>query len=258
MKLTLPTPRWLTLLLLMVASMAFTACSDDDDDGDTEPAVDEQTAAQNIATQALDAENGATKSAFEAVELAEEAAGINKTDSVGCGQSASDTTSFSYSDSASGTSVDFSYFWNYTMQCTNNQYETFDFSYSGNGEVNTAAQGNTTDLTYDYNADGTLDNITSGSEYTYDATYSSDVDYTSTANGQTNSLDATYEVKFTGLTITKSQPRQITGGTAEVTYSGSGNGPNGNGNFNYTATVTFQGNNQAQVVINGNTYNVTI
>jgi len=147
----------------------------------------------------------------------------------------------------------YSYNLNYNASVSCNQFnipEKLDFSFSSNGSLTTAR------LNFQFTAasgwviegiNPAIDELTLNGSYERSGSYETDF-----RNARTFSSELTLDIQQ--LTISK-ETHQITGGLATFDISGT---TTDGGTFSYTGQITFLGNGQAQVELNGATFDISL
>ncbi|MDK2772640.1 MAG: hypothetical protein KYX68_10505 [Flavobacterium sp.] len=232
--------------VLFVASQAVISCNKDDDSSD---AIQEEDVVEVIENSLKMDTGGLSKSIETSVSVCDEEDVYTQTPSINCGEE---------------------YVNNYTYQNAVNNYEA-NYSFSSAYMMNCDSNSNPSSFTYEFTNSGT-----------YDTPRMSSDDHAS-ANWEITGLDASTDVvalngayerigsqvskvrnmntfaSTLNYTINSLQVNkvsyQIQSGTIALSFIGTSS--NGN-QYTFSGTITFNGNQTATVVINGNTYVINL
>ena len=228
------------IALLMLVSFA---CKDDDEA--TVP-IDNEEAAEMIATSLSSESGGLTVAVADAASNTTENGGGRKAT---CGYTESMDASRS---NPTGSSVIYNYtfHYDYALNCTNAlpTEMVVNLTYSGSLDApristQNSGTGNLSVKALDY----TYENYSITGSYDRTGSFVSKVRDKNTSN-------STLDFTLTDVTVDKST-RQITGGTATVTITGS---VTGKGTFTFTGSLVFEGDQSATLDLNGTNYSIDL
>lgn len=225
---------------LILALLAFTIVSCNKE---TEPITDEETADLVEATISSD-ENGVTS---DIEYIAAKAVAEEDQYSSDCNWSGDSTFVLNLNGALRSYSLNFSYSW--FVVCDGLIPTSINFNTSRSGEYSGPR------LDYSGNAASALvmTDLLSGSAYTFNGTHDFAGSSTAQRVGETIQADFDLAVTFTNVQVNK-LTLEVEGGTAEATLTAS----NDDASVTLAATVTFLGNGSATVVVNGNSYTISI
>ncbi|MFP9098741.1 hypothetical protein ACLI09_06790 [Flavobacterium sp. RHBU_24] len=231
--------------LLMAASVI--SCRDDDNT-DLET-VTEAEAADAIEAAVTTDSNGVAQMAAGATAVAEDEAVYTNSPLINCGQL------YTENHNATGAGVTYSYDYSgthtYQLTCSAQGFaESFAYTYDMDGTYETARMYSDDNATANVAitglAAGIPDALINGS-YVRNGYQESKV-------RQMRHFNSLITINLDDVVVNKTS-RQITGGTASVSMTGTGSAGN---TFSYNGTITFNGNQSATLVINGTTYNINL
>jgi hypothetical protein len=232
-----------------VLLLAATMVSCQDEDKNSLSAVTEADAVDAIEASVTAESNGVARMAADASTVAEAEAVYTNSPQLTCGQL------YTESHVAAGSSLTYSY----------------DYTGSHSYQLSCTAQGLPDSFAYTYDMDGTYDTprLYSNDNATADvaitglsfSTPQAIINGSYVRNGyeeskvrQMRHFNSLITLSLANITINKAS-QQITGGTASVSMTGTGSGGN---SFSYNGAITFNGDQTATLVINGNTYTINL
>jgi hypothetical protein len=227
----------------LLFSAGFSSCSDDDKNT---AGVAEEDAVDAIEASLAVESNGVAKMAADASTLAETASVYTAHPDLACGES----HSVSYNPVYSGTNFSYDYSGTrmYSLFCGNDGAPmSFDYDAQVQGTYETPRmQSNdsaTTNISFTTLTGADVTNV-SGT-YVRNGSQQSKVRLR-------RSFTSVVSISLHNMAVNKTT-RQITGGTATVSITGTGSN-----SFYYNGSITFLGNNSATLTINGNTYTINL
>ncbi len=172
----------------------------------------------------------------------------NQVMSLSCGIAFDTTVTKTYSGAVTAS---YTHQWHYLLSCDSLSHPSslaFSGSYNGN------YSGNVMTSTNSGNRNWTITGLGSSyTSYTYNGSFTRTGSHTSKLRAQ-NTFNVNMQMTSTNVVVNKSTKKITAGtGTVNVTCTVS----NGN-NYSFTGTLTFNTNNTATLVINGNTYTITL
>lgn len=233
----------------VVLLMAVTIVSCQDDNKDDTSAVTEAEAVDAIGASVTAESNGVAKMSADASTAATDKFVYTNNPSIACGQL------YTESHNAVGSGLTYSY--NYTGT----------HSY----ELTCSAAGLPDSFAYSYDMDGTYDTTRLSSDDNATASVAvtglgndnpvAVINGSYVRNGSEvskvhlmRSFTSLITINLANVSINKTS-QQITGGTASVNITGAGSG---GATFSYNGAITFNGNQTATLVVNGNTYTINL
>lgn len=233
-----------------VLLMAATAVScQDEDSNNTGAAVTEAEAADAIEAAVTTESNGVAKMASDAGTVATTEAVYTNSPDVACGQQYSDT----HSAIGSGANYSYDYEGSHSYELSCNELglpDSFAYSYTMAGTYDTPRLYSDDTAS----ADVAITGLSSGTEVAViNGTYTRN-GYQESKVRQLRHFNSLITINLAGVSINKTT-QQIAGGTASVIITGTGSG---GGTFSYDGAITFNGNQTATLVINGNTYTINL
>lgn len=229
--------------LSVLMLMAFFACKEDNEES---VAVANDEAAEMIATSLSSSAAGLTVVIDDAAVTTEENAGGR---AQACGYTESiDATRTSPAGSA--VFYDYSFHYDYALVCNNSLPTTMEVNmeYAGSLDAPRMATNNTgTGALSVETLDNTFTVFTINGGYNRSGTFESKI-----RNQNTSTSTITFTLNE--VTVDKTT-REITGGTAAVTITGS---VTGKGDFSFSGSITFKGDLQAELDVNGTKYSVDL
>lgn len=148
-------------------------------------------------------------------------------------------------------SFDHSIDYTFTLVCENEVPMAYAIDFVSNGTYSSVRMDSNDTITYKAN----LTNIGATEEpFNYNGSFLREGTQTTRIAGNDKDFDSRLSLQTTALLIDK-QSRLVLSGSTE--FSLTGNLDNGN-TFSYTGTITYLGNGAATVVVNGNSYNVSL
>ncbi len=227
---------------LFTASVAFYAssCKKDSSSTQTTPAVTTVTEADaaELSTDAVVPANGGM------VTQVNSSVNIYKKVKLACGET-KDSTFTIASLSGASPSYNYTFSWNYVMNCNGIVPDSLTFGFTGAGSYNGPRMSSNDKSTGGFVLKGFSPTTTS---YTLNTTYSR-VGTAVSKIGRQNTFNTTTTIKSTNLTVDKTS-LEITSGTATVSIvaiSSSGK------TFTFNGTITFLGNKKGTLVLNSGT-----
>lgn len=237
-----------TINLLRVPAVAIllavSACSKNNNDAAVNSSISTDEAATIMANSMASNSGGIVSVSADVTLNAQVTLNANP----GCGG----TKTYSFSrQSPQGASVSYSYAFNYTytLNCANNMPDNVTTSATSTGSFDGPSLSSTDAGTSTFTVGGI---VSSSTAYNLSGQYKRAGSFTQ-KTGNMNKGSSNVSITLSNLSIPK-VGGTITSGSASFTLSGTTN----NGAFNFNGTITFNGNNQASLVINGTTYVVNL
>jgi len=234
------------IAFLFLTALSLTSCNKDNDNSAN---IQESEVVDAVDNSLSNDTNGMAKSINTAVVYAEDENLYTTTPNLNCGQLYTD----SYAENYSSTSYTYHYSVtsNYQLSCNANGVSQ-SFSYNANraGDYDTPRMSSNDNAVAQWsisNLDATNTNTLFNGSYVRTGTQVSKV-----RNQNTFSSTLTYSLN--NIAVNKTT-HQIASGSAAVTFTGVSSTGN---QYSYNGTITFNGNNTATLVINGNTYTITL
>jgi hypothetical protein len=232
-----------------VLLLAGTATSCSDDDNNSTNTVTEADAVDAITASVSAQSNGVAKMALDAGTAATEEEVYTNTPAINCGQLY--TEAYNAEESGANYAYDYAGSRSYELACsTSGIPQSFSYAYEMDGTYDTQRMYSSDNATADVSITGLS---TSSADAVLNGLYIRTGHQESKVH-QMRQFDSVITLNINTLTVNKSS-QLITGGTAAVTITGAGSGGN---SFSYSGSITFNGNQTATLVLNGNTYTINL
>ncbi|MCB9230112.1 MAG: hypothetical protein H6581_00495 [Bacteroidia bacterium] len=222
-------------LIAMLAGFFFTSCNRDGE-------VISEDEAADVIEYALSADAAGFSS------QAEESAKMAETYLADCGLTGDSTLTFS-SNTGALIDYDYSFTWNWELHCNGLVPNQFDLDYTSTGTYNAARMSSDDQGTASF----VLSNLTGQGDYTLNGNFERTGSQESKVRNK-NSFTSDLTVTLTNVTVSKST-YEITGGTGTLTITGSSSDGTA---FSFTGSVTFLGGQSATLVLNGQSFSVSL
>jgi len=236
-----------TLALTFFAVLSLTSCNKDDDSNTTD--VQETEAVEAVENSLKQETNGMSKSLETAVVYAEDQNLYTASPSLNCGQLYSD----SYNENYSSTNYSFNYVgtFNYQLSCNSNgNPQSLSYNADREGDYDTPRMASDDEASASWSI-SSLDD--SSEDVIFNGTYVRAGTQVSKIRNQ-NTFSSTLTYSIEEIAVNKSTYK-ITAGSASVTFVGVSSTGN---QYTYNGNITFNGNDTATLVINGNTYTINL
>lgn len=236
-------------IAILFITFGLASCSSDDNDTAESTQITEEEAVDVIATSMAKDSNGMSKTMQTSVEMAESEDMFVEEENVACGQT--NTEAYSQSNVNGNYSYNYTLNTNYTLSCTNAgfpDYFTYDAALSGVYDTPRMSSDDTSQLSWTVTGlPPSNSSVTFNGDYERNGTQISKV-----RNMNTFSSTLTYNVQ--DIVVSKST-YQILSGTASVTFIGISSTGN---QYTFSGTITFNGDETATLLINGNSYTINL
>lgn len=237
-----------SMLLALVATAGFTVVSCSNDDDTSEVSTQELDAVDAIESSLSTDSGGMAKGIEEATVYADQNQVYSAAPVFECGQ----TYSTSFSDAYTGANYSYDYAINRTVQltCLNGLPASWAFTATYDGVYDTPK------MSSDDSSDAvwTVTGLEAESaNVDFDGFYSRSGTQVSKVRNQ-NTFASTLDYNLDHIKVSKTT-HKIVSGSATVSFDGTVS--NGNA-YSYDGTITFNGNDTATLVINGNTYTLSL
>lgn len=231
--------------LLLVATLSLTSCNKDDDS--TSDAIEEVDAVETIENSLVAESNGMSRSMETTMVYAESQNLYTDSPSLNCGQLYAESFSENYS------SPDYSY--NYSANCSyllscnaEGNAQSFNYSFSRNGDYDTPRMSSDDNVNANWDV---TDLDASTSNTIFNGSYVRIGSQVSKVRNM-NTFNSTLTYSLNGIAVNK-DTYKIASGSASVVFEGTSTSGN---SYTYNGTITFNGDDTATLVINGNTYTI--
>jgi len=232
--------------ILLVSSLFLTSCNKDDDNS-TE--IQESEVVEAVDNSLSTDTNGMAKSINTAAVYTEEENLYTTTPNLNCGQLYTDSYAESYN--SSNYSYNYSANCNYQLSC-----DTNSIPQSLNYQVNRAGNYDTPRMSSNDNAAAqwTISNLDSANaNVLFNGSYVRTGTQVSKVRNQ-NTFSSTLTYSLSNIAVDKTT-HKIASGSAAVAFTGVSSTGN---QYTYNGAITFNGDNTATLVINGNTYTINL
>lgn len=231
--------------LLLVATLSLTSCNKDDDS--TSDAIEEVDAVETIENSLVAESNGMSKSMETTMVYAESQNLYTDSPSLNCGQLY--TESFSENYSSSDYSYNYSANCNYLLSCNaEGNAQSFNYSFSRNGNYDTPRMSSDDNV----NANWDITDLDASTSNTlFNGSYVRIGSQVSKVRNM-NTFNSTLTYSLNSIAVNK-DTYKIASGSASVVFEGTSASGN---SYTYNGTITFNGDDTATLVINGNTYTI--
>lgn len=231
--------------LLLVATLSLTSCNKDDDS--TSDAIEEVDAVETIENSLVAESNGMSKSMETTMVYAESQNLYTDSPSLNCGQLY--TESFSENYSSSDYSYNYSANCNYLLSCNaEGNAQSFNYSFSRNGDYDTPRMSSDDNV----NANWDITDLDASTSNTlFNGSYVRIGSQVSKVRNM-NTFNSTLTYSLNSIAVNK-DTYKIASGSASVVFEGISTSGN---SYTYNGTITFNGDDTATLVINGNTYTI--
>jgi len=234
------------VILGLLLSIGITSCSKDDDNSNSE--ITEEEAVEVIESSLAKETNGASKTVETAVETADEQMLFTEEPTIECGQTYSD----SYNESFTGAtySYDYAVSRDYLLSCgILNKPESLSYSLEFNGVYDTVRMSSNDTTTVDW----VISNLLSMENPAFNGSYLREGTQVSKVRNM-NTFTSTLSITMNNLTVDKNT-YVILSGTAQVSFVGTSSS---GGQYTFNGSLTFNGDETATLIINGNTYTINL
>lgn len=231
-------------LLLIAASLAFTACENDDED-ENNNSIEADKAAELIGSTITN--GGALDMADDVVQLdAANNPGVSYKSDRGCGEHIYDTIDFNYDGQIYQYS--YNYIFDFVYNCTNGIPDNMSMNISSSVDF----AGPNYEIDHSTNINWTITGVYPTSE---PLIFNGDVNVDASSNNLTNNTERTYTLDLTYADVTYDRTNMVyTSGSVNIAISGSGP----NGSFAYEGTITFNGSETATLTVDGSTFTLNL
>ncbi|MCG2792640.1 MAG: hypothetical protein L6262_03705 [Weeksellaceae bacterium] len=232
--------------IALIGALSLTSCRKDDDNTTT---VEESEAVDAVSSSLSADANGMAKSMETATIYAEGKNLYTSNPSLNCGQLYSD----SYAENYSSASYSYNYngVFSYQLSCgTNGAPQSFAYKANRTGSYDTPRMSSDDNAVAEWKLT-TLD--ASSATTLFNGSYVRTGTQVSKVRNQ-NTFSSTLTYALTDIAVNKST-HKIASGKASLVFSGTSSTGN---QYTYNGAVTFNGNNTATLVINGNTYTINL
>lgn len=235
------------ITVLFMAAQTVISCSNDNNDATD--AVQEDDAVEVIENSLKQDTGGMSKTVETVVSLADEEGVYTEMPTINCGETYTNT--YSYENAVNNYSADYLFNSSYEMSCDSNSYPasfTYEFTNSGVYETPRMSSDDHSSANWALTGlDASTDLVALNGSYQRIGSQVSKV-------RNMNSFASTLTYGITNLQVSKST-YQIQSGTATVSFVGTSTSGN---QYTYTGSITFNGDETATLVINGNTYIINL
>jgi len=238
---TMTRSKWIFGIVICALTALFTACQQQEDMDDV---LTEEEAVATLESEFQVADGGMTYEALDATEVADENAA---TIQANCGWTGDST--FSYANSQNGRSVSYAFAYVWEVSCLGQIPQTFALTTERDGSASGPRYAGNASANGDY----TVDSLVIGTNYLLNAQYDLEADRTFTGQNRTREVEIDLSITLTDVVVSKGS-QQIQSGQGTYTLIGTRNG----NSRTFTGTATFLGNGTVQIVVNGNTYTITL
>lgn len=232
--------------LLLVTTLSITSCNKDDDNS-TSNAIEEADAVETIENSLVTESNGMSKSMETTMVYAESQNLYTTSPSINCGQLYSEAFSENYS--SSNYTYNYSANCNYLLNCNvDGNAQSFDYSFNRNGDYDTPRMSSDDEVNANWNItdlDASVTNTLFNGSYVRNGSQVSKV-------RNMNTFNSTLTYSLNNIAVNK-DTYKIVSGSASVVFQGTSTSGN---SYTYNGTITFNGDDTATLVINGNTYTI--
>jgi hypothetical protein len=230
----------LNILLLAVLGGLIISC-EDDEPIQTNLALTEEEAVDIVESTLARQSAGLDESTYKFSKSYEEEYQVNSE----CNTMVQDDYDFDYNGNF--VQADYAYTWDFTLTCNAFSVpQSASFNSSGSGSYSTPKLNSDDTMAFSANVTG-LQPV--ASEFIYNGSYQRMGTQEYTSNFVNKYITSDYNSTISNITVSKSD-YQITSGSADFTLTGYSNGTP----FSFTGSVTFNGDNTATIIINGNQY----
>jgi len=231
---------------LLVSLLFLTSCNKDDDNSSE---IQESEVVDAVNNSLSTDTNGMAKSINTAAVYTEEENLYTSTPNLNCGQLYTD----SYAESSSSANYTYNYSANcsYQLNCdTNGAPQNFNYQANRAGSYDTPRMSSNDNAA----AQWTISNLgTTNANALFNGNYVRNGTQVSKIRNQ-STFSSTLTYSLSNIAVNKTT-HKIASGSATVTFVGVASTGN---QYTYNGTITFNGNDTATLVINGNTYNINL
>jgi hypothetical protein len=234
------------MVLGLVLSIVFISCNKDEIET---PDIEQSEAVEAITNSLSANSNGLTSSIANTAKYASEQSIYSKSSSLNCGQ----LYNYDYNESNSVTNYSFNYSVQRSAQlnCTSGGVaDNFVYQANRTGTYDTPRMSSSDNAVSNWTMTGLNTNSTNAiinGSYQRNGTQVSKV-------RNKNSFKSTINYTTTNINVDKTS-HKIVSGSSTVNFVGTSSTGN---QFTYNGTITFNGNDMATLVINGNTYTINL
>ena len=233
--------KWIFGIVFCALTVLFTACQQQEE---LDEVLTEEEAVATLESEFQVSDGGLTYEALDATEVADDNAATIQNN---CGWTGDST--FSYANSQNGRSVSYAFAYAWEVSCLGQIPQTFALTTERDGSASTPRHSGNVSANGDY----MVDSLVIGTHYLLNAQYDLEADRTFTGRNQTHQVAIDLSITLTDITVLKGS-QQISSGQGTYTLIGTRNG----NSRTFTGTATFLGNGTVQIVVNGNTYTITL
>lgn len=236
-------------ILLLVSVLSMASCSKDDGNSNNETAVMEDDAVEVIESSLAKETNGMTKTVETTIETADAELLFTEEPTIECGQMYNDSYSETYSKG--NYSYNYAVSRDYLLSCNEEgNPESFSYSLDFNGVYDTPRMSSNDSTTVEWS----ITNLeTTETSSTFNGSYLREGTQVSKVRNK-NTFNSTLTIDLSDLIVNKST-YTILSGTAQVAFVGLSS--NGN-QYTFNGTLTFNGDETATLILNGNTYIINL
>lgn len=231
---------------VLVATLSLTSCSKDDDSGSN---IQESEVVDAVSYSLAEDTNGMAKSMNTAVDYAEYENLDTSTPNINCGQLYTDSYAENYS--ATNYTYNYSASCNYQLSCTTEgtaQSLSYDVSRAGDYDTPRMSSNDTAV------AQWTISDLEAANANTlFNGSYVRTGTQVSKVRNQ-NTFTSTLNYSLSNIAVNKTT-HQIASGSASVAFIGTSSSGN---QYTCNGNLTFNGDNTATLVINGNSYTINL